>query len=113
MLWFGAPWPSEHDRAPICEDDTLRVATPVGETCFWCNEEILEDDRGVLMSVFREKEPAPEAMHIECNFRQVMGGPAHLRGECLCQGGHKDPDDGMTPREAALYVWRNWVGSLS
>lgn len=108
MLWFGTPWPSERYRAPICEDDALRVTTPVGDACLWCEEEILEDDRGVMMAVLRE-EMSQVPVHIECNFRQVMGGPAHLRGACSCQGGHADPDDGMTEREAALYVWNHWT----
>lgn len=107
--WWGEPWPSEHLRAPVCEDDALRVPVPVGEPCLWCEEAIKSGDRGEetafvdRMSVLRIGQ-----FHIECAMRQALGGPAHLLGCCLCCGGDQDPDLGMSPREAALWVWE-WV----
>jgi hypothetical protein len=116
MQWFGEPWPSETARAPVCEDDTLRIPTPVGETCLWCDETIVDGDRGELMPVMRSLEgPAEVAYgHIECQFRQVMGGPAHLDGgHCRHCGGPEDPEDpdlGLSAREAALVVWEALAG---
>jgi hypothetical protein len=115
MHWFGSAWPSEHVRAPVCEDDAMRIPTPVGLPCMWCDELIEEDDRGEdIVMVVSDGDAGVIAktayMHIECSFRQVMGGPAHIRGECMCSGGDKDPDDGMTPHEAARYVWEHWAG---
>ena len=109
MRWFGSPWPSEELRAPVCADDALRIPVPVGAPCLWCSELIEEGDRGEEMGyVTGEMEPKVGYTHIECVFRQVMGGPAHLQGTCACQGGHDDPDLGMSDREAALLVWEQY-----
>lgn len=104
MYWFGRrPWPSEELRAPVCMDDDERVEVPVGELCLFCSEAIEEGDRGELMASV----DGVRAVHIECIFRQVMGGPAHLQGTCLCQGGEDDPDLDMSPRDASLWVWEH------
>lgn len=111
MKWFGEPWPSEHNRAPICEDDEMRTETPVGEECLWCHEPIEEGDRGItMMEVVEVGHARTMPLHIECDFRQVMGGPAHIQGTCSCQGGTDDPDLGLAPREAAKLVWNEWAG---
>ena len=89
MQWFGAAWPSETERAPICEDDALRIETPVGDPCLWCHEPIEEGDRGVTMMELVDPDRAQvQPMHIECNYRQVMGGPAHVNGTCYVPGWH-------------------------
>ena len=110
MQWFGSPWPTELDRAPICEENAMRVATPVGQSCLWCSEPIEEDDRGVMMPYVSKGESGLKPVHIECNFRQGVGGPAHILGRCTCSGGECDPDMGMTPREASRWVWEHWTG---
>ena len=85
MHWWGDPWPSEHIRAPICENDELRIPTPVGLPCMWCEELIQMGDRGEdMVVVMPDNENGVVAktayMHLECQFRQVMGGPrAHPR----------------------------------
>jgi hypothetical protein len=113
LQWFGpAPWPSDEFRAPICDSDENRIAIPVGKTCLYCDEEIREGDRGetvqyVGTDLWGRSDIKIMVSHIECSFRQVMGGPAHLIGRCRCAGGRTDPDMGMTPREAALWVWDN------
>lgn len=105
MNWFGNPWPSAEARAPVCEDDAERVPVPVGELCLFCDESIAEDDRGELMGY----SGGMRAVHIECTFRQSVGGPAHLLGTCTCQGGSDAPNLGMSPREAALWVWGHYA----
>lgn len=116
MQWFGEPWPSETVRAPVCEDDALRIPTPVGERCTWCDEEIVEGDRGESMWVAHGlgQPPSVGYAHMECLFRQVVGGPAHLGGgHCRHCGGPDDPADpdlGMSAREAAKAVWSAHTG---
>jgi hypothetical protein len=116
MRWWGDPWPSEELRAPICMDDAERVPTPVGEPCLWCSELIVEGDRGEVMPYVKLNDDAAPSivdayMHVECVFRQGVGGPAHVQGTCTCQGGHDDPDLGMSEREAALWVWDHFTNA--
>ena len=48
MNWFGEPWPRADFRAPVCEDDALRVPPPPpGEECVLCGHPIQEGDRGL------------------------------------------------------------------
>jgi len=50
MQWFGEPWPSAELRAPVCEDDSLRVPPPPpGEECILCGHPIQPGDRGIKM----------------------------------------------------------------
>jgi hypothetical protein len=102
MRWFGEPWPSAELRAPICEDDSLRIPVPVGAQCLWCSELIEEGDRGEEIGHLEE---GWRYAHRECCFRQVVGGPGHIQRRCTCCGGTEDPDLDMTPRQAALWVW--------
>lgn len=113
--WFGEPWPSAELRAPVCDDDALRVPTPVGEGCMWCLEEIGAEDRGVVVPCVEMRlgrqvvELRP--IHIECHVRSALV-PAHLLGTCSCHGvdapAADDPDLGMTAREASLWVM-DWL----
>jgi len=104
--WFGAPWPSAALRAPVCDDDRLRVPTPVGTPCVLCDEQIACVDRGTFVAVITSVgEPVRMVpAHIECSFRSVVGGVAHLKGTCTCHGGDDDPDLGHR-RRSALEVW--------
>jgi hypothetical protein len=106
--WFGEPWPSAEERAPVCEDDQYRTNTPVFERCLYCLEPIVIGDRGVALTAIEKTGPRQAFAHIECQMRQAFGGPAHIQGTCSCAGGPDDPDMGMTYREAALWVW-DWV----
>lgn len=110
-LWWGEPWPAdwrENGRAPICEDDMAHMATPVGEPCLWCEERITDGDQGVMMSYYNGKSSGLKALHIECEMRSVLGGPAHFQKLCICCGGNEeDPDLGMTRRAAAQWVWKH------
>ena len=111
-IWFGEPWPSPELPAPICEDPAMRVATPVGERCLHCAEEISSGDQGVMQTYVDLIDGHPQGrvapLHKECSLRTGLGGPAHLLGVCTCQGGDCDPDMGMSARNAARVVWA-WV----
>lgn len=103
MTWFGEPWPSPAERAPVCEDDAQRVPTPIDMQCASCEELIGENDRGTL---FANGEPC----HAECGLRDVLGGAGHLATEPHRPGGC-DPDGGLSRRESALLVWE-WVDRM-
>lgn len=109
--WFGEPWPSDRLRAPICEDDTMRVPVPAGQTCIFCIEEIQPGDRGVLMpALAADGTSSIEAAHIECQFANTVGGAAHLDGgRCEHCGGEGDPYAGLSYRESALQVWQAYT----
>lgn len=110
MPWFGDPWPDARNPAPVCEQPAMRVPTPVGARCPLCDEEIVEGDRGELMLyMFDSDGIGVRPVHVECQLRAVLGGPAHLRGTCTCCGGTDDPDLGLSRREAALVVWESWT----
>lgn len=99
--WFGEPWPDRQYRAPICEDDALRVATPYGQPCAWCAIPIDIDDRGS----FLHTGDGPRPLHNECGFRQTLGGIGHhIDCNHWCRI-RNDPDGGRTKRESALEVW--------
>lgn len=50
MNWFGEPWPSAELRAPVCDDDALRISGPPdGELCILCDKPFAADARGITM----------------------------------------------------------------
>lgn len=106
--WFGEPWPRADFRAPVCEDDTLQVAAPVGLRCASCQEVIVATDRGTFLLTFE----GPDPIHRECSFRQVMGGIGHHEDHALWCGERHDPDGGRTSRQSALEVWALHVGRI-
>jgi hypothetical protein len=74
MRWFGEPWPSEQLRAPVCQLDELRVATPVGERCLFCPAVIGPDDQGVLLPYVGMADVSTlEPVHIDCLRKDVLG----------------------------------------
>lgn len=46
--FFGEPWPTADERAPICEDDAYRVDVPVGHRCIRCEKGFDVADRGIM-----------------------------------------------------------------
>ena len=76
MKWFGEPWPSDSERAPVCEDDARRAPVPVGQECAQCGESIAASARGVLIPTF---EDAFHPWHLECLLFSVLGG--RMEGE--------------------------------
>jgi hypothetical protein len=109
MRWWGEPWPSEELRAPICEDDSLRTPTPLGESCAWCEEPILQGEGGVWMLHWEPDGAVEKPWHQECSFRTVMGSKAHLEQRCTCYGGQDHDDPNMTAREEAIWVLNYWT----
>jgi hypothetical protein len=73
--WFGEPWPADwrqNGRAPVCEDDAQRVATPVGDICVYCQGPIGETDQGILMACMTaDGGVTAGGVHILCLIRQV------------------------------------------
>lgn len=119
MPWFGDPWPSEDLRAPVCEDDNLRIATPVGEDCLLCGAPVLEGDRGTVLGGYILNAQGNMAAttgysHVECNLRSVLGNWSHISGLCIDPGDciHLDP---KSFRDQALEVWQKVIveGQLS
>lgn len=80
--WFGEPWPRADYRAPVCEDDRLRIPVPVGQPCCLCGHDIQTGDRGTAMgAVHADRSTSIVYQHNECGLRSVLGCSAHLRGE--------------------------------
>lgn len=98
IRWFGEPWPSADERAPICDDDAYRVAAPTDVACLDCREPIIEGERGIVMGFGPPEQPGVSfwlelgdprtgaarlalacASHIDCHVRTTAGpGYAHL-----------------------------------
>ena len=106
--WYGEPWPGY-----VCYDDDGRLKTemrkpaPVGETCLWCIEPIVEGHFGqAIPSVPASGPPEVRHVHAECMLRNVVGPVGHLDGECAC----RDPDrPARSYREEALEVWARFA----
>lgn len=93
--WFGTSW-----LAPLCAPES-RIDVPVGQPCFWCAELFVPGDRGVTIPHI-DQTIAHMPSHLECHYRQIVGGLNHLQGQCTCCGGSAPPDPpGLTKREAA------------
>lgn len=101
--WWGAPWPAEDRRAPICDDDRYRVAVPIGATCLLCEELVDENDRGITMG------RGTQIAHAECNLRAVTGNLAHLEGKCHHIGECNELLAHQTQRQQARDVWQALV----
>lgn len=98
--WFGpASW-----GAPICEGP--RVDIPVGQPCLYCQEAIGKGDCGVMMPVAKVGRTtyigSREAIHRECEIRNVIGSVGHQTRKCRCFGGNESDPPGMTKRQAAI-----------
>lgn len=103
LAYFGERWDS-----PMFDDvETIRVDTPAGKPCMWCEEPIADGDRGLLRSVVcdvqGEWRGVLEPIHAECDLRMGLGSVAHLTGRCSCTGATETPYPG-TRREEALAV---------
>ena len=66
--WFGEPWPSAEQRAPVCEDDADKVdPPPAGEECVFCGEGFAPDAQGIMMPHLTAINRAEWGYsHIEC-----------------------------------------------
>jgi hypothetical protein len=74
--WFGYPW-----DAPVCEDETAHLPTPVGAACTNCEQPIGSEDQGLTYPhVFALGEWRLAHTHVGC-FRRLLGGlTARLTG---------------------------------
>lgn len=108
--WFGEPWPRENFRAPVCEDDSLRIPVPVGETCYLCTTEIGENDRGQETYGIGADGQAEGPMyhHIECIMRNTQGCFELVSTGQPWTPGHVCEYESY--REDALKVWA-WIQS--
>lgn len=80
MDWFGEPWPSEDQRAPVCEDDDYRVPVPVGELCSICAKPFVDTDRGITMPYLRAGGNTFASFHASCFVGSILypGGIRNL-----------------------------------
>jgi hypothetical protein len=76
MKWFGEPWPRADYRAPVCEDDADRAPTPVGASCSYCNHQISDRDRGVVIPHMGTgtRLDVETYWHLDC-FLEAVGVP--------------------------------------
>ena len=102
QFWFGEPWPRADHRASVCEDDEEQIATPVGEKCLLCSEEIVAGDRGTTMGSLKPGEL--NFVHVACTLREVTGNHLHLQGRCK-MAGECVKNSTLTFRQEALEVW--------
>lgn len=73
MNWFGEPWPWPDMRAPVCEDDALRVPPPPpGELCTLCDSPFRTNDRGLLMPhIGADGRTGSGYVHLDCLAHNV------------------------------------------
>lgn len=107
--FFGEPWPSE-----LC--NLLEPGpTPVGEDCMFCEEAIVEGDRGSWVQAvgFGDGGPYPcwHPTHRECQIRELLGGLPHMQQRCSCFGGtgYTEEEKQWTARQEALACWDYFV----
>jgi hypothetical protein len=84
IKWFGEPWPSAEERAPVCETDEDKIPTPAGKACVGCDREIVDEDQGIVMAasagipaawVLKEGSSFTIvcAQHLECFLLDILG----------------------------------------
>lgn len=75
MKWFGEPWPSAELRAPVCDDDALRVdPPPPGELCGLCDQGFWVGAQGVVIPhVTADLRAEKRYCHIGCLVSNVGG----------------------------------------
>lgn len=90
MRYFGVRY-----AAPIYENIEA-IAAPVGMTCVYCDEPILEGEDGFLDS-------GGQALHRECFLCMIFGTVTHQMQACRCFKGDDaiDCEEGLTRRESA------------
>lgn len=114
-MWFGEPWPSADERAPVCEDDKQRVPVPVGHACLFCTVEIHDGDQGSYVGRLADGPDgwvvaSTDPVHRECQLRTVIGGAGHL-ASAPHEPGTCDTDGGLSRYRSAKLVQR-WVDQM-
>lgn len=91
MKWFGDPWGAPVNR------ESPRTATPTGSTCWKCDEEIVETDRGYVMPHSSNDPGAPSEsiIHHACFMMDIMGPDVYLQAMTGINDGSFDllPED--------------------
>lgn len=89
MCYFGQRHP-----APIYQLESVPV--PVGETCVFCEEPILDGEDGFL-------DAGKHALHRECMLYSIFGSVSHQMKVCRCYKGPEavDCEDGLSMRQGA------------
>lgn len=81
IVYFGPRW-----DAPAL-DRAIEGETPVGATCYWCDEPVIRGDRGFIEPFLRTFNDATVAVvthiHAECRLDEFCG---HTVGLCRCTG---------------------------
>lgn len=101
MKWFGIT---------LADPDEVRIPTPVGQTCSFCQEPIRTGDRGCTIPDLSGGE---NPFHFECHMRMVVGSLAHQQERCSCFGGEEHDPPGMTLRQAARAAFEYWMAMNS
>lgn len=102
--YFGVKW-----DAPAYED-AVEVPTPLGESCLYCREPIVEGESGLMMPyVGNDGAAVMAAGHIECELRSMLGSVAHLEGRCSCCGGAGNGDAGRASYREAARETMSWL----
>lgn len=83
-------------------EDVETCATPVGKACLWCEETLIEGDKGFLVGCSQDIDESGEVpYHRECMLRSLFGSVGHQNKKCSCLGSTEEDPSGMTRREAA------------
>lgn len=95
MKYFGTAW-NPHiaslEKAPA----------PVGDSCAWCEEPIMEGDNGLTIPHISET-VMDRPYHHECFLRTIVGSLAHQQQRCSCFGGVDEEDSpNVSKRQAAI-----------
>jgi hypothetical protein len=99
VRYFGAYW-----DVPALEA-AVKVPTPVGVPCLYCEEAIRDGQRGYLRGAFTPNGPQMLPAHRECDFRAVMGSIGHLLRRCSCFGGDFEDLPELSAYDNARLVW--------
>jgi len=102
VVYFGERWDSPFFDA-VAGLKIIHRDVPVGVPCYWCEDLIVEGERGLFRPVVRPSGSTVEPIHAECGLREALGSFAHLNGLCSCFGQEEPPFPG-TKREEALAV---------
>lgn len=101
-FYFGEPWP-----AGLFDGPTEQIQTPIGYKCWYCTEEVKEDDQGTfIITAALPDHPPVSPQHRECSLRSVLGGVNCLLGKCD-EPDHSPDPVGVSKREGALLAWEH------
>lgn len=85
------------------DDPDLVIATPVGESCLYCDEVIAAGDSGLILPHFDTLDASSQlrVQHRECYLRGILGSVGHQMRTCSCYGGTEEDQPDLTRRQSA------------